>query len=83
MVKEALASTTGRRPHASDSDTLQGEGGRCEVSRKATPPDDSCACAQCPGATSSIPWKPALKRAPHHRSHPPDHCRPGEAAALQ
>lgn len=37
MVKEALTSATGRRPHASDSDTLQGEGGRYEVSRKAAP----------------------------------------------
>lgn len=34
--------------------------------------DDHCACAQGLRATSSIPLKSVLKRAPRHHSHPPD-----------
>lgn len=50
--------------------------------RRKADPGSRCVCAQCLGVTSSMALKPALNRLlASERSHSPDRCRPGEAAA--
>lgn len=54
MVKEALASITGRRPHSSDSDTLAEEGG-CYEGRGGRPTPEAAVCVLS-ALESPLPW---------------------------
>lgn len=54
MVKEALASITGRRPHSSDLDTLLGEGG-CYEGRGGRPTPEAAVCVLS-ALESPLPW---------------------------